>query len=64
MAARQGLHIPGKREGSIHHLISIHRIMGISLQDKVTNADVLSRVGLSSMYTCLDKKLTQTAMPG
>ena len=35
------------------HLRSICRILGISWLDKVTNADVLSRAGLSSMYTLL-----------
>ena len=33
------------------HLRSIRRILGISWQDKVTNADVLSRAGLPTMYT-------------
>ena len=33
------------------HLRSIHCILGISWLDKVTNADVLSRAGLPSMYT-------------
>ena len=35
------------------HLRSIRRILGISWLDKVTNADVLYRVGLPSMYTLL-----------
>ena len=35
------------------HLISIRRILGISWQDKVTNADVLSHAGLPSIYTLL-----------
>ena len=35
------------------HLRSIRRILGISWLDKVTNADVLSRAGLPSMYTLL-----------
>ena len=35
------------------HLRSIRRILVISLQDKVTNADVLSRAGLPTMYTLL-----------
>ena len=35
------------------HLRSIRRIRGISWLDKVTNADVLSRAGLPSMYTLL-----------
>ena len=38
------------------HLRSIHRIMGISWQDKVTNADVLSRPGLPIMYTLLRQR--------
>ena len=33
------------------HRISIRRILGISWLDKVTNADVMSRAGLPSMYT-------------
>ena len=33
------------------HLRSIRCILGISWQDKVTNADVLSRAGLPTMYT-------------
>ncbi|XP_076058527.1 uncharacterized protein LOC143035545 [Oratosquilla oratoria] len=35
------------------HLRSLRRILGISWQDKMTNTDVLSRVGLSIMYTLL-----------
>ena len=35
------------------HLRSIRRILGISWLDKVTNADVLSRAGLPSVYTLL-----------
>ena len=35
------------------HLRSIRRILGISWQDKVANADVLSRAGLPTMYTML-----------
>ena len=35
------------------HLRSIRRILVISWQDKVTNADVLSRAGLPTMYTLL-----------
>ena len=38
------------------HLRSIRRILGISWQDKVTNADVLSRSGLPSMYTLLRQR--------
>ena len=36
------------------HLRSIRRILVISWQDKVTNADVLSRSGLPTMYTRSD----------
>ena len=42
-----------ERRLNTFHLRSIRRIMGISWQDKVTNADVLSRAGLPSMYTLL-----------
>ena len=35
-------------------LRSIRRILGICWQDKVANADVLSRAGLPTMYTLLD----------
>ena len=35
------------------HLRSIRRILGICWQDKVTNADVLSRAGLPIMYALL-----------
>ena len=38
------------------HLRSIRRILGISWLDKVTNADVLSRAGLPSMYTLLRQR--------
>ena len=34
-------------------LRSIRRILGLSSHDKVTNADVLSRVGLPNMYTLI-----------
>ena len=36
---------------------SILRILGISWQDKVTNADVLSRAGLPTMYTLLRQRI-------
>ena len=42
-----------KRRLNTFHLRSIRRILGISWQDKVTNADVLSCAGLPSMYTLL-----------
>ena len=38
------------------HLGTIRRILGISWQDKVTNADVLSRAGLPTMYTLLRQR--------
>ena len=38
------------------HLRSIRRNMGICWQDKVTNADVLSRASLPTMYTLLRKR--------
>ena len=38
------------------HLRSIRRILGISWQGKVANADVLSRASLPSMYTLLRKR--------
>ena len=38
------------------HLRSIRRILVISWQDKVTNADVLSRAGLPTMYTLLRQR--------
>ena len=38
------------------HLRSIRRILGISWQDKVTNADVLSRAGLPTMFTLLRQR--------
>ena len=38
------------------HTRSIRRILGISWQDKVTNADVLSRPGLPSMYILLRQR--------
>ena len=38
------------------HLISIRRILGISWQDKVINADVLYRAGLPAMYTLLRQR--------
>ena len=50
MAARRGLHMPGRREGSTHSTWEA------SWQDKVTNADVLSRAGLQTMYTLLRQR--------
>ena len=50
-----------ERRLNTFHLRSIHRILVISWQDKVTNGDVLPRAGLPSMYTLLR---TQTAMVG
>ena len=38
------------------HLRSIRRILGISWQHKVTNAKVLSRAGLATMYTLLRQR--------
>ncbi|XP_076043618.1 uncharacterized protein LOC143026733 [Oratosquilla oratoria] len=38
------------------HLRSLRRILGISWQDKMTNTDVLSRVGLPTMYTLLRQR--------
>ena len=38
------------------HLRSIRRILVISWQDKVTNAKVLSRAGLPTMYTLLRQR--------
>ena len=35
------------------HMRSLRHILGISWQDRVTNADVLSRAGLSTLYTLL-----------
>ena len=45
-----------ERRLNTFHLRSIRRILGISWQDKVTNADVLSRAGLPSMYTLLRQR--------
>ena len=45
-----------ERRLNTFHLISIRRILGICWQDKVTNADVLSRAGLPSMYTLLRQR--------
>ena len=42
-----------ERRLNTFHLRSIRRILGIFWRDKVTNADVLSRAGLPSMYTLL-----------
>ena len=54
-----GLHrpIPGMREGSTH-FTEKHpcRILGISWQDKLSNADALSRAALPSMYTLLRQR--------
>ena len=38
------------------HLRSIRRILGISWQDKVTNADAMSRAGLPTMYSLLRQR--------
>ena len=45
-----------ERRLNTFHLRSIRRILGISWQDKVTNADVLSRAGFPSMYTLLRQR--------
>ena len=45
-----------ERRLNTFHLRSIRRILGISWQDKVTNADVLSRAGLHSVYTLLRQR--------
>ena len=58
MAARHGLHnyAGQKSRFNTFHLRSIRRILDISWLDKVTNADVLSRAGLPSMYTLLRQR--------
>ena len=38
------------------HMRSLRRILGITWQDKVTNAEVLSRANLPSMYTLLRQR--------
>ena len=45
-----------ERRLNLFHLRSIRRIVGISWQDKVINADVLSRAGLPGMYTLLRQR--------
>ena len=45
-----------ERRLNTFHLRSIRRILGICWQDKVTNADVLSRIGLPTMYTLLRQR--------
>ena len=45
-----------ERRLNTFHLRSIRRILGISWQDKVTNADVLSHVRRPSMYTLLRQR--------
>ena len=40
-----------ERRLNTFHLRSIRRVLEISWQDKLTNADVLSRAGLPTMYT-------------
>ena len=45
-----------ERRLNTFHLRSIRRILGISWQDKLTNADILSRAGLPSMYTLLRQR--------
>ena len=49
-------HAGQERRLNTFHLRSIRRILGISWQDKVTNADVLSRPGLPTMYTLLRQR--------
>ena len=57
MAARRGLHYAGQeRRLNTFHLSSVRRILGISWQDKVTNADVWYRAGLPTMYTHLRQR--------
>ena len=45
-----------ERRLNTFHMRSIRRILGISWQDRVSNAEVLSRAGLSSMYTLLRQR--------
>ena len=45
-----------ERRLNTFHLRSIRRILGICSQDKVTNADVLSRAGLPTIYTLLRQR--------
>ena len=45
-----------ERRLNTFHMRSIRRILGISWQVKVTNADVLSRAGLPTMYTLLRQR--------
>ena len=48
-----------ERRLNTFNLRSIRRFLGISWQDKVTNADVLSLSGLPSMYTLLRQRRRQ-----
>ena len=45
-----------ERRLNAFHLRNLRRILGISWQDKVTNAEVLSRADLPSMYTLLRQR--------
>ena len=45
-----------ERRLNTFHMRRIHRILGISWQDKVPNIEVLSRAGLPSMFTLLRER--------
>ena len=45
-----------ERRLNTFHLRSVRRILGLSWQDKITKADVLSRAGLPSMNTLLRQR--------
>lgn len=45
-----------ERRLNTFHMRSLRRILGISWQDKVTNAEVLSRAGLPTLYTLLRQR--------
>ena len=57
MGAIPGLPTHGKRSRlNVFHLRSLLKILGIAWQDHVTNVTVLSRAGLSSMYSLLRQR--------
>ena len=55
MGARQSWPTYSQKEKRLHvfYLRNLHKILGITWQDHVTNADLLPRAGLPSMYSLL-----------
>jgi hypothetical protein len=45
-----------QRPNKFHNMRNLRRLLGITLQDRISNADVLVRAGMSSMFATLSQR--------